>query len=197
MILTHNTFTTGMKTLSLNYPDWKFNRNDGEAMTVWYSQLRKKISEEDFLSVVNHYCDTMETAPSSPLSLKMTYVKNHLNSPSPAVVAHALVSAERRMLHSDFMYEDPTVEQQKEYLLSDIVMHYPAFRDNHVYTVVVTLADSFYEVLSDTVRRNDTTEVSILVSDLKSAYRKAVDKSVSHMVIAGGLLESNSPLLLE
>lgn len=196
MKLTYDTFKKGMDILSFSYLDWKFDKEDEKMLATWYSRLVNMISEQDFLSAVNYYTQIMDKGPNSPLALKTTYAEKCFNAPSPTLVAHALIEAPRRMLLSDFMYENPSVERQKEYLLSDLVMHYPAFRNNCTYAVVVTLTNDYFEVIVDTVSRNDTTEVSILTSELKASYRKELQKSVSHAVISDGLLEANNPLLL-
>lgn len=197
MKLTYDTFKQGIDTLKYCYIDWKFNADDEKMMATWYSRLMNMISEQDFLSAVNYYTQVRDKGPNSPLALKTTYVEKCFDAPSPTLVAHALIEATRRMLLSNLMYENPSVERQKEYLLNGLAMHYPAFRDNCTYAIVVTLTNNYFEVMADILHRNDTTEVSILTSELKASYRKEIQKSISHTVIADGLLEANSPLLLK
>lgn len=196
MKLTYDTFKQGMEILSFSYLDWKFDIGNEKMLAAWYSRLANMISEEDFLPVVNQYSHVMEKGPNSPLALKMRFAENCLDAPAPTLVAHALIEAPRRMLLSDFMYDDPSVEKQKEYLISDLTIHYPGFRNPPVYTVVVALTNEYFDVLVDAVSRNDATEVSILKTELKSSYSKKLYKSVSHSTLSGNLLDRENQLLL-
>lgn len=197
MKLTYDTFKQGMEILSFSYLDWKFDIGNEKMLAAWYSRLVNMISEEEFLPVVNKYSHVMEKGPNSPLSLKKCYFDKFFEIPEPTLVAHALIETSRRMLLSDFMYESPSVDSQKEYLLNDLVMHYPSFRNNKVYSVVVLITNNYFEVFLDAVYRNDTTEVSILMSEIKSVYRKELDKSFSNMLITSELLGSSNQLLLK
>lgn len=197
MKLSTETYKKGMKFLASQYLNWKFDFNNKDMVSGWYATLSSVISEENFTPLIFHYCQS-QPAPNGPSDL-LNFGKTRCidNSPSPAVVAHTLVDSVDRVLHNHIMYESPTVEQKKQQLLCDIVMYYPTFREDCVYTAIVVLVNDWYVVIEDTIQLYDPTALSILKSELKTAYCKELQKSVSHVAISGSLLETSSSLLLE
>ena len=186
-------FTNGIAILEKCYKGFNLNT---EETSAWYGIIKSEIDEDAFLPLVFNYCKS-ESAPTCPADLIRFGKKVMTDSaPTPTLVAYALINAPRRMLLSEFMYDDPSVDEQKEYLLNDITVHYPGFRNPPLYTVVVALTNEYFEVLIDTVGRNDATEVSILKSELKSSYRKELDKTISHTILTANAIEGMHPLLL-
>ena len=75
MKLTVNTFSSGMKIMSYTYLDWKYDINNKEMAGVWYMELSRMISEEDFMKAINIYTDTQSKAPGSPVEFRNAYLK--------------------------------------------------------------------------------------------------------------------------
>jgi len=192
-MLKYETFVNGLTLVKKCYLGFDISTEDGRA---WYEIIKSEIEEEAFLPLVFNYCKS-ESVPTCPADLIRFGKKVMTDSaPAPTLVAYALINATSRLLRSDFMYDDPSVDEQKEYLLNDLTVHYPEFRNPPLYTVVVALTNEYFEVSIDTVGRNDATEISILKSELKSSYRKELDKTISHTILTTNAIEGMHPLLL-
>lgn len=189
-MLQYETFVNGIASLKKCYRGFNLNR---EEMLAWYDVIKAVISESEFLPLIFDYCIS-ESAPTCPADIIRLRKKMALDSaPAPAFVADRLFDSTRRMLHSG-SYED--LEESKKNLLNDLVMQNPEFRPDNVYVVVVTLVNQYYEVLIDAVRCCERTEISILTSEIKSSYRKELNKTVSYTGLTGSLPEAKDSLLL-
>lgn len=189
-----NTFTKGMTILEKCYKGFKL---ESEEILAWYEVIKTDTDEDAFLPLILNYCRT-ESSPTCPADL-IRFGKKILmdNAPAPAFIANELIESVRRMQFDyDFSYSNPSNKEIEEYLLNDLIGHNAAFRQNNIYVIVVTLLNDYSAVIIDTVSRNDSTEMSILTSELKSSYRKELDKTVSRTILTSNLLEGMNPLLL-
>lgn len=190
-----DTFTEGIAVLRKCYKG--FNLNPEEAPT-WYEIIKSAIDDDAFLPLLMSYCRS-ESTPTCPADI-IRFGKRSLTdaAPTPSIISNELVNSVKRMLIEDYSigYDD-NVEDNKQNLLNDIVSRNPILRLESIYVVVVNLINSYYEVLVDTVIHNDRTEISILTSEIKSSYRKELDKAVSHTVLTNNLLKGANVLLLK
>lgn len=192
-MLDFNTFTNGLNILEKCYKGFELT---SEEMPVWYEIIKSDIDDNTFMPLVVNYCKS-ESAPKCPADL-IRFGKKLLsdNAPAPALVARELNESVRRMYFDDFMYTNPNPDETRQYLLNDIVAHNESFKQENVYVVIISLLNEYADVIQDVVINGDRTELSILNSEIKSSYRKELDKAISRSILSANMLEGASPLLL-
>lgn len=189
-MLQYETFVNGIASLKKCYKGFNLNR---EEMLAWYDVIKAVISESEFLPLIFDYCIS-ESIPIGPSDIIRLRKKMALDSaPAPAFVADKLIDSTRRMLRSRST-ED--LEENKKNLLNNLVMQNPEFRPDNVYIVVVTLVSQYYEVLVDVVSYNERKDISILATEIKSSYRKELNKTISYTGLTGSLPVAKDSLLL-
>lgn len=194
-MLQFETFVNGLTLIKQIYLNFNISNESSKA---WYEIIKTVIEEDAFLPLVLNYCKS-ESAPTCPADI-IKFGKKVLTdaAPAPSVVANELINSVKRMLIEDYSigYDD-NVEKNRQLLLDDLLARNPEFRPDNIYVVTVNLVKDYYEVLVSTVLHNDRTEISILTSEIKSSYRKELDKTVSHMVFTDNMLKGANALLLE
>lgn len=190
-----NTFMNGITLIKKCYKGFEL---DSDEISAWYEIIKSVIDDDAFLPMVLNYCRS-ESAPTCPADI-IRFGKKALRdaAPAPAFVANELIESVRRMLIDDYSIGyGSDVEENRQHLLDDLLARNPEFRPDSIYVVTVTLVKDYYEVLVNTVLHNDRTEISILTSEIKSSYRKELDKTVSHTVLTTNAIEGMTPLLLK
>ena len=170
MKLTNITFMNGMKILACTYAYWKVNISDPQVMGVWSRHFRHTTDEEAFLPLIEAYCQT-EPEPKSPADI-MNYARNMMidSTLSPENFVQAFINAIEQMREDDFVYGDPSIEEQKDYVLWNIFARYPECRIDFVHGVVKGMVQEYFNSLYEAVRCGNTTTLSIVSSEIKSKY---------------------------
>lgn len=194
-MLKSETFSKGMTILETCCKGFELNAEEAE---TWYQIIKTVIDDDAFLPLVLNYCKS-ESAPTCPADL-IKFARKMLTdtAPSPAFVADALFEAVDSMIHDyDFIYSDPSQEDIQEYIVTALIGRNVLFRRDDIHVVLVTLVKDYSGALVKTVRHNNSTEISILTSEIKSSYRNTLNRTVSRSVISVNALEGSNPLLLE
>lgn len=184
-------FTNGIAILEKCYKGFNLNT---EETSAWYEIIKSEINEDAFLPLIFNYCKS-ESAPKCPADI-INFGKKALMDayPVPSYIAKKLIESAKRLIWDIGLAEE--AEDNMKNMTSDLVMYNPEFRQESMYLVVLNLVKQYCEVLIDTVRYNERTEISILTSEIKSSYRKELNKTISRTVLTTDALEGMHPLLL-
>lgn len=186
-----NTFMNGITIIKKCYKSFEL---DSEEVSTWYEIIKSMIDEDAFLPLIFNYCKS-ESAPTCPADIINFGKKTLMNAaPAPSYLAKKLIESARHMIWDSGLSED--IEENIKTMTSDLVAQNPEFRQHNIYVVLLTLCKQYFEVLIDAVRYNERTELSIITSEIKSSYRKELDKTISHTVLTANAIEGMPPLLL-
>ena len=172
MKLTNVTFMNGMKILACTYAYWKVDISDPQVMGVWSRHFRHTTDEDAFLPLIEAYCQT-EPEPKSPADI-MNFARKKMTDSvlSSESFVQAFINAIEQMREDDFIYGDPSIEEQKDYVIWNIFARHPECRIDFVHNVIKDMVHEYFNSLYEAVRCGNTTTLSIVCSEIKSTYDK-------------------------
>lgn len=170
MEYTKTVFMDGMKELKGIYVYWKVDIKDPQLMGKWYKTFKKVFDGDAFLPLIILYCQT-EPAPTCPSDLINFARKKMVNSAlSPERFVQAFIEALKNMQKDDFIYSDPSIEEEKQYVTLNVFLRYPESRIDYSNEAITDAVDEYLQSLWSALSSYNSTTVSIVSSEIKSKY---------------------------
>lgn len=174
-----DTITKGINYLITSYKGLQLGPDE---IIAWTNNL-KAIEDDAFMPLVYMYCQS-EPAPKSAADIMNFARKKMVDSAlSSESFVQAFINAIEQMREDDFIYGDPSIEEQKDYVIWNIFARHPECRIDFVHDVVEDMVHEYFNSLYEAVRCGNTTTLSIVCSEIKSAYNKRLITSAGRTTL--------------
>lgn len=168
--------TNGFNYIEKSYKGFKLT---AEEVIIWNNNLRD-IDEEAFLPLIIAYCQT-EPAPECASDIINFARKMMVDTAlSPERFVRAFINAIEQMRKDNFIYTDPSIEEQTQYITCKIFLKYPEARIDYVQRVITDMVHEYFQSLEDAIDSGNSTTLAICSSEIKAKYTERLYLSASH-----------------